>query len=196
MTDDAAQNDKPSLLHRPIPNRVMEWLLIGLLLCIALFVLITPVCTPHTHPLWIQDHSNIKQIVIALQAYATDHDNRLPTTMVDLHDYLGPGSDELFRSRYDHEDQLVFDDTPEPGWYAYGSYWFRAEATLSLEDVTETDRFILAYRTPRTDHDMYVVGFREGGTMMMSRDEFKALMQEQGGFVNPGTEQGLERQLQ
>ena len=174
VPDEEEHTKKPPVLHRPIPNRAMEWILIVLVIAVLIFILL-PTCSttrgPHRQ---VQDRSNINQSINAIVAYATDNDGQLPAHVKLLEEY-GLGG-ELFISPFDHRPSLVFEDGPEQGWYAYGSYWFLSHDAISIEDDND---IMLVYRTPRPDSDYYLVGFLDGRVETMTSDEFKALMKQQ-----------------
>ena len=158
----------------------MEWILVVTLVLFVLLVVVSPVtCGRHRHPRWIRDVSNVRQLAVTIQAYTADHGNQPPPTMLNTRDYFGTDGDELFQSPYDHQASLVFEDTPEAGWYQYGSYWFLAADALLLDKVEQPAEFILVYRTPRLDHDMYIAGYLDGRAQVLSIDEFNQQMKRQ-----------------
>ncbi|MEM6504614.1 MAG: hypothetical protein AAF711_04015, partial [Planctomycetota bacterium] len=179
------QPDKPSILHRTIPNRVMEWIFISAVAAF-LVVLLLPTCSHVVGPSQAtQDLSNIHQLLLAIISYAVDHDEYLPPSVLVIEDYLGTDSDHVFRSPFDDETVLVFDDTPDPGWYSYGSYIFLSAKGLRINDVTLAADLILVYRTPRPGSDHYLVGFLDGSAQVMSSEDFTKLMDQQGSLVRP-----------
>lgn len=190
MTEEAGQPDSTPLLHRPISNRGMEILLVGLIL--ALIVLIgLPMCAHRGgHPAWLQDLSNIRQAMVCLTAYAVDHDGRYPAHFKLAEEYVS--NDQMLRSPYDHQESLVFDDTVRAGWYPYGSYWFLSAEGLAMEHAEQADKVILAYRTPRLDHDFYIVGFADGHAEVMSSEDFKQLKDQQDTLIRPPGEGATE----
>jgi hypothetical protein len=171
MADDADKPEQPSILHRPISNRGMEILLVTFAISALIFILISPVtCSDHGHPQWLHDLANTRQIIVTMHGFAADHGGHLPVTMLYTEDYLG--DEDVFHSRYDHEASLVFDETPEPGWYQYGSYWFLSEPGLTIY-AEDADEIMLAYRTPRMDHEYYIVGFLDGSAETLTIDAFE-----------------------
>lgn len=181
MPDEQAEQQTTSILHRVIPNRVMEWLFIGLATAVFIVVVI-PVCAPHGHPhQGIHDLSNLRQAVMGIVSYAIDNDDQLPAHIKDAEVYIG--NEDIFLSPYDHEESLVFEKAPKPGWYQHGSYWFLSANGLSIGDVKQPDTFMLAYRTPRPDHDAYLVGFLDGHAEELTREAFHLLMKQQGALL-------------
>jgi hypothetical protein len=194
--ENVPENPEPtSILHRPISNRAMEIILVLLLITIALFVVLAPVsCGSHQRDRAraIRDRSNVRQLIHQINAYAVDHDGRLPTHIKDAGEYLP--DEDMFYSRFDHEESLVFDETIVPGWYVYGSYWFLFEEDLTLDDITKPAEFIIVYRAPRLDHDFYVVGFLDGETKLISSEEFAERMKQQDVLIRGGDELQEERE--
>ncbi|MEM9346695.1 MAG: hypothetical protein AAGB26_08755 [Planctomycetota bacterium] len=185
MPDEASQPDKPSILRRAIPSRVMVWIFISAVIAF-LVVILLPTCSRVVGPSQVtQDLSNIRQLLVAITSYSVDHDEHLPLNMLVIEDYLGTDSDHLFRSPLDDEAALIFDETPDPGWYSYGSYIFLSADGLRVDDVTRAAEFILVYRTPRPSSDQYLVGFLDGSAQVMSSEDFAKRMDQQGGLVQP-----------
>ena len=120
--------------------------------------------------------ANIRQAVMSMHAYASDHDGQLPANIKQAEAYFT--SSDILRSPFDHETQLFFDETSEPGWYQFGSYWFLSSADLSFNAATPSDT-IIAYRTPRLDDEYYIAGFFDGSALSLTSDAFQEQMQQQ-----------------
>ena len=190
MSEGAKNPEQPSILHRTIPKRAMEIILVVLIILVLVFVLV-PTCATQPGPAkTTQDLSNIRQAIISIYAYTIDNNNQLPTHVMLLEDYGLVR--EVLISPFDLEESLVFDQNAEPGWYQYGSYRFLSAEHININEVESPSEFILVYRTPRADSDFYLVGFLDGHAEVLTSDEFKLLMQWQGGLIQPSDEGPLE----
>ena len=181
MPDEQAEQQTKSIPYRAIPNRAMEWLFIGLATAVFIVVVI-PVCAPRGHPHHgLHDLTNIRQAAMSMNAYGVDNDGQLPAHIKNAEEYTG--SEDTFQSPYDHEESLVFEEAPKPGWYQHGSYWFLSAKGLLINDVKQPGTFMLAYRTPRPDHDAYIVGFLDGHAEELTSEAFHLLMKQQDALL-------------
>ena len=167
----------------------MEVLLVVLIA--AMLILIgAPMFTSHGHPRWVQDASNIRYALISMMAYAADHHEALPLHIQLAGEYTD--YDDFLFSPYDHKESVLFDETIKPGWYQYGSYWFLSVEGLTYDTGDSAASIMLVYRTPRPEHESYVVGFMGGHVESLSSEEFAERMKQQEGLIQQPEDAGTE----
>lgn len=145
------------------------------IIALAVWLLFPLLNTGRPRPWFVNDLSNLHNIIIGFYEYALDHDGEFPAhaSLVKDDDSIG---DWEFVSRQDPKGFVkpVAENLEPEEWYEYGSYWFYPTKGLIIDSIPDPTTFVIAYCPPYKegiDGKDHPALFLDGHTEMLSKDE-------------------------